>query len=567
MKKIFSFLTVSALALAFTACEDVPAPYGINAGGNGGGTVDPTPDGTIIDESFSTSFGKFTTATPTGDFPWVISYGSAQVTSFADTDGDGQKENNPAESWLLSPKMNLTEVPAAHVSFEYILRYAVAGQMKDNYRLLVSKDYNGDVTAATWTALGLNLVQGSDWDTWYESGKVNIPAEFCGQENVTVALCYKSTTKAATWEVKNFKVQEGAGEDNPGTDPGEDDGKDKTLPYTEAFSTTLGAFKNYTTSGAGEWIIDYSTAKATGYDNASAVTTAGTYYLVSPKISLAGQSEAHVSYEYILRYDKSQDNQQVLICENFDEANPSAGWTLLNGTHTEGTDWATFSKADIQIPAEYMGKTVRLAFRYNTNAESGSTWEVKNFVVQSGKAGEPGSETPGGDVMGEPGTNGGFEEWASDTQPVNWKSQCTAGNAKLAKSDDAHSGKFSVCVENGTTQNKRLAYRETALKAGTYTISFYAKAATADGGSLAAGYVPVDANGKVGNYMYDPNGSTKPEYLNDLSNTEWVLVTRTYEIAQDCTVCFVIMNAKNPGKSILIDDFTVTDATGEVIIR
>lgn len=566
MKKIYSFIATAALALAFTACEDVPAPYGINAGGNGGGTVDPKPDGVIIDESFSSSLGKFTTATPVGNYPWAISYGSAQVTSFVDTDGDGQKENVPAESWLISPKMNLSATEAANVSFDYILRYGNSNQLKSHYQLLVSADYDNDVATATWTPLEYNQVQGTDWDTWYTSGKVNIPAEFCGKENVTVALCYKATNKSATWEVKNFKVMSGAGEENPGGNPGGDDDTEKTLPYSEAFGTTLGAFKNYTTSGAGEWTIDFSTAKATGYDNASQTTTAGTYYLVSPKISLAGQTDAHVSYEYILRYDRGQENQQVYISDSFDPANPAAGWTLLNGAHTEGTDWATFSKADIQIPAEYMGKTVRLAFRYNTNAESGSTWEVKNFAIASGKVGESGGET-GGDEMGEPGTNGGFEEWASDTQPVNWKSASTAGNAKLSKSTDAHSGSFSVCVENGTTQNKRIAYREMEVKAGTYTISFYAKAATAEGGSLAAGYVPVDESGKVGSYLYDPAGSTKPEYVNDLSNTEWVLVERTYTIAQDSKVCFVIMNAKNPGKSILIDDFTVKNAAGEYIIR
>ena len=37
MKKISAFLAATTMALAFTASEDVPAPYGINNGENEGG--------------------------------------------------------------------------------------------------------------------------------------------------------------------------------------------------------------------------------------------------------------------------------------------------------------------------------------------------------------------------------------------------------------------------------------------------------------------------------------------------------------------------------------------------
>ena len=41
------------------------------------------------------------------------------------------------------------------------------------------------------------------------------------QPGVTVALRYKTTKKAATWEVKNFKVMKGNGEENPGEGGGD----------------------------------------------------------------------------------------------------------------------------------------------------------------------------------------------------------------------------------------------------------------------------------------------------------------------------------------------------------
>ena len=406
MKKTFQFLALAFAALCFTACEDVPAPYNIFSEGAGQGTGSHLP----YTVTFESSLGDFTTENTVGDFPWTCQHSCAQITSYIDTDGDGTKENNPATSWLISPAFDLTGVEAAHVSFDYILRYANASDLATNYQVLVSKDYTKDagVAAASWTVLPLDLVQVSDWDTWTNTGNLNIPAEFCNTANVTIALRYIAQAKAATWEVKNFVLDQGAGDQGAGDNGGGsgEEGGVKTLPYSEEFSTTLGGFKNYTTSGEGAWTIDYSTAKATGYDNASKVTTAGTYYLVSPEISLAGQTSVHVSYEYILRYNKGDENQQVFITDAFNEATPAEGWTLLVDKHTEGTDWTTFAKEDIAIPAAYLGKTVRIAFRYNTNAESGSTWEVKNFAIAAGAPGEGGNTGgEGGGSVDTPITN------------------------------------------------------------------------------------------------------------------------------------------------------------------
>lgn len=406
MKKTFQFLALAFAALCFTACEDVPAPYNIFSEGAGQGTGSHLP----YTVTFESSLGDFTTENTVGDFPWTCQHSCAQITSYIDTDGDGTKENNPATSWLISPAFDLTGVEAAHVSFDYILRYANASDLATNYQVLVSKDYTKDagVAAASWTVLPLDLVQVSDWDTWTNTGNLNIPAEFCNTAKVTIALRYIAQAKAATWEVKNFVLDQGAGDQGAGDNGGGsgEEGGVKTLPYSEEFSTTLGGFKNYTTSGEGAWTIDYSTAKATGYDNASKVTTAGTYYLVSPEISLAGQTAVHVSYEYILRYNKGDENQQVFITDAFNEATPAEGWTLLVDKHTEGTDWTTFAKEDIAIPAAYLGKTVRIAFRYNTNAESGSTWEVKNFAIAAGAPGEGGNTGgEGGGSVDTPITN------------------------------------------------------------------------------------------------------------------------------------------------------------------
>jgi len=159
-----------------------------------------------------------------------------------------------------------------------------------------------------------------------------------------------------------------------------------------------------------------------------------------------------------------------------------------------------------------------------------------------------GGETPGGsDFSGI--KNGDFESWTGST-PDHWKTTSTAGNATLSQSTDAHGGTYSVNVGGGTA-NKRLGYEETQFAAGTYEVTFYAKAigdATSSyGPQVRPGYVPV-TNGAVGSYIYGDYST--------LTKDSWVKVTHTFTLDADATICPVVMNAKNSG-DILIDDFSI----------
>lgn len=171
---------------------------------------------------------------------------------------------------------------------------------------------------------------------------------------------------------------------------------------------------------------------------------------------------------------------------------------------------------------------------------------------------EGGSEKPDTPSTGDTTTpNGNFETWV-DGKPNNWKTASSAGNASVAQSTDAHSGKYSVKVGGSTSANKRLGYKEMELKAGTYKIKYYVKAATATGASVQSGFVEISADNKpAGNYMYSG-------YINNISNTEWTLVEQELVIPSDGTYCIVIMNSKKPGGDVLIDDLTLT--LGETVI-
>ena len=162
-----------------------------------------------------------------------------------------------------------------------------------------------------------------------------------------------------------------------------DGGEEETalpLPYTKSFATSLDDWKNYTTSGEGNWYINYKSAYASGY--VSGVNKAGVYYLVSPLIDLQGEA-AQITYNHILRYNRGNQNQQLLINTAFDESNPSVGWQLLNQNHIEGTDWNNWAQQQVTVPSQYMGKKVRFALRFECTSSASATWEVKDFSVKA----------------------------------------------------------------------------------------------------------------------------------------------------------------------------------------
>ena len=549
MNKYFKHLSMAAVAaLAFAACSDVPElPYPFPGDDN-----DTTTVGDVktlpYSESFSSSLGEWTNQTTSGEGAWINDYKTAKATGY----DNASKVTTAGTYYLISPEISLEGVEEAYIAYEYILRY---NKGDENQKVLIAES----TEEPEWSVLNTKHTEGRDWST-FETAELNIPAEYVGK-TIRIAFYYNTNAESgSTWEVRNFSIQEGKVAES-GDEPTPDDPNAvKTLPYSESFSSSLGSFVNETTSGSGEWINDYQTAKATGYDNASKVTTAGTYYLISPQISLEGVTEAHVAYEYILRYNKGNENQKVLISANYTDDATMASWAVLKADHTEGADWVTFESADINIPAEYMGKTIRIAFYYNTNAESGSTWEVRNFAIAEGKASEGGNddneepvEPEGDNLIG----NGGFEAWSGST-PTNWKSTTTAGNASLAQSTDAHSGSYSVKVSGTSSANKRLGHKEITLKAGSYHVQFYTKAASTNGSSARPGYTPVGDDGKVGQYVYG-------DYVNDLTTTEWAEVNFDFTLASQTTINLVVMCAKNPGTDILVDDYTLTTTDGGLV--
>ncbi|MBO4451082.1 MAG: choice-of-anchor J domain-containing protein [Bacteroidaceae bacterium] len=541
----YKFLSACVAALmVFTACEDVPAPYTINSEGS-------SDSQTLLNESFASSLGKFANFTTDGGVAWKNSYSCATATGY----DNSTKTTTDGTAYLVGPAVDLTNADSAYVTYEYILRF---NRSQDYQKLLIAEDFvpNANTVASqAWETLIANHTEGSDYTTFY-TATAQIPQKYMGKK-VRLALYFKCETNSSTWEVKNLKVMKGQAKEATPDIPTPTD--DNVLPYTS--SSLKDGFTVVTETGTA-WSLGNSYAKATGYANS--VTTPTVSWLISPAINTTkaeGNDEpVVVDFDYVLRYVGAGTDvkayHKLYASTDFDGDVTKATWTDLGFEAVESAtkDWTFYAAPTLTLPAALVGQEkVYFAFRFECNAENSTTWELKNFKVHQG-----GSTTPDNPDVPEPSgdnliANGTFEAW-SGGEPVYWKSASTASSATLSQSNESHSGSYSVVVEGTSASNKRLAYKEITLKAGNYNMKFYAKAATSAGGSVRPGYVPIEG-GKVGNYAYG-------DYVNNLTTGEWTEVNHSFSLSGETTLCLVIMNPKNPGANVLIDDVELTTSDG-----
>lgn len=390
----------------------------------------------------------------------------------------------------------------------------------------------GKITAvtffnATYSSLSYNIAdEGSSDVIEVYSGKGKDGANFSSKDDLKVGqtVVVKGIVKAFT--------------KNDGTIVNEID-KNSTIISIENTGTTT---PDTPATGKGSLSDPYNVAEAIAAIKAGTAPTTQVY-LTGTISDVAFYNENYKSITYYISDDGKGKDMQV-----------------YSGKGLNGADFA--SKEDLKVGQKVtiLGKIMKFTDKNgNDIMEVDKTSSIVKIEGEGTGGGEVKPDpkpdpTPGEVATGE---NGGFENW-TDSKPTNWNTN-SAGNASLTKSEDAHSGKYSVQVAGASNDNKRLGYKEMSLKAGKYTIRFYAKAATATGAAVCPGHVAVN-NGTVDSQNYN---YTK-QYVN-ISNTEWTLVEQEITIEKDGTYSIVIMNAKKPGAAVLIDDFTFSLGSTAII--
>lgn len=488
MKKTFRFLLAAVCLLGIASCADVPElPYPVpdpNGGGGGGKTTSGLP-------FTSASLNNFEVKTIEG-IDWSLGSSYAKASGY----DNNTKSTTATRTWLVSPAINTTVTGTSAdgsntdgiiISFDHVLRYVKSStDVKGWHKVLASKDYAGDVTTATWIDLNFQPVESStnDW-TFYAANPVVLPAELWNEEKVYIAFYFQcDATNSTTWELKNLTVKEGMTPDPlPGPTPG--DGK---LPFAQEFSNDFGSFVPVDVNGPDSWVIDFKTAKMTGYDGTN--RNANEDWLISCPIDLSDVSSAKLIMNYIYRYKVSDEDITVWASKSFNGSSITpSDWTQVKGNQlVEGKDWNTFSNTEFDL-TPFVGDKIYVAVKYVSVAGSASTIEIKKITIEEGQANVDGNVTPTPtDVT--PVTIAGFN--AAPVSTSVWYE--LTGVASGIKSGDQY-GNFDLTDETG----KVYVYGLLAEKggAGKAFQDLVAKTGLANGDKIRIHGQRGDYNGKI----------------------------------------------------------------------
>ena len=175
--------------------------------GEAGDTPTPPEPGTgIFSETFANGQGNFTIQDVV--LPSDLTYVWMHDSSRKHMKASAFKSGTPyeTESWLVSPEIAIPgDINSVAMTFDQAINYA---EPQGAIHVMISADYAGDVTAATWTELEFDQWPVNDGNWTFVNSKIDLSSYL----NQTVTVAFKYTSQATqegcpTWEVKNIVVE------------------------------------------------------------------------------------------------------------------------------------------------------------------------------------------------------------------------------------------------------------------------------------------------------------------------------------------------------------------------
>lgn len=174
----------------------------------------------VLDEPFADGQGDFTIEDKTKpeelSYVWNFSSGTSSSGDYhyMKASAHVNETNYAAESWLVSPAVDLTQATTATLTFTHIINFG-KDLMSTNQTLWVS-----EANTENWEQVTIpTYPDGNSWNE-AESGDIDL-SKYAGK-TIKLGFKYVSTTSsAATWEVYNVKVvaNGGSGTVDPNPDP------------------------------------------------------------------------------------------------------------------------------------------------------------------------------------------------------------------------------------------------------------------------------------------------------------------------------------------------------------
>lgn len=181
----------------------------------------------IFCETFASNQGEFTVKNVNvpaemGAEVWTWdSYKYMKATSFVNY------TDYAAESWLISPEIDLSNATNATLTFEYVARYFT--NLPENITLWITES-----SAENWQQLTIpNHVLQDAWTPFAKSGDIDLNA-YKGKK-VKIGFKYACTEKAGTYELKNISIEDRVAGETPEepVNPGDNESS-KENPFTVA---------------------------------------------------------------------------------------------------------------------------------------------------------------------------------------------------------------------------------------------------------------------------------------------------------------------------------------------
>ena len=146
-------------------------------------------------------------------------------------------------------------------------------------------------------------------------------------------------------------------------------GEVQSMPYTQSFATDFGTYTTQDVLGDESWVIDYQTAKMTGYVNSE--NKEDEDWLISSPINMTGDNVI-AEIQYIARYFSNFDNELTLwVSEDYiyDEYPYDFTWEQVPVEWQNSADWNTFNLKEVVLD-DYIGKTVTFAVKYRSTSSA-----------------------------------------------------------------------------------------------------------------------------------------------------------------------------------------------------
>ena len=172
------------------------------------------------------------------------------------------------------------------------------------------------------------------------------------------------------------------------------DGEGTEPPAPAIFSETLltqASFDKFTAvSVLGDQVWSFDSrygALMSGYVSADLRSYANEDWFITPVIDLAGKSDVVLTFRHTRGPASAMSvplsGFTLWISNNYTSGDPStATWTELTIPTHATTGWGFVSSGDIDIPANMLTATTRIAWRYICNDTESATWQIQNVVVR-----------------------------------------------------------------------------------------------------------------------------------------------------------------------------------------